>query len=188
MNHIALIRAPQACHCGDHGFINLTRGAITLIDVDDVSHCSKKKWNAQSRGHGVYARSTCAGSREYLHRHIMRAAPNQIVDHINRDTLDNRKANLRFVTPTESMFNTVCPNKTGYKGVRRYSRGYWAEIGSGKSKRSLGCFNTPEEAAVAFDIAAEASKKPRHTNTSLGFISHLFREKIGTPIPRKRGS
>jgi hypothetical protein len=45
------------------------------------------------------------GKNVYLHRLIAGAKPGQIVDHINRDTYDNRRCNLRFVTRSENALN-----------------------------------------------------------------------------------
>jgi hypothetical protein len=95
--------------------------------------------------------------------------------------LDNRKANLRFVTASESSFNRVCQNGTGFKGVRKYSKGFCAEVRHNGRNKFLGCYKTPEEAAVAFDIFSESQPDPRHTNTSLGLLTKEDRAKIGTP-------
>ena len=43
----------------------------------------------------------------YLHRLIMGAKTGQIVDHANRDTYDNRRCNLRFVTKSENALNSI---------------------------------------------------------------------------------
>jgi hypothetical protein len=71
------------------------------------------------------------------------------IDHINRDKLDNRKSNLRFVTHKENTFNQSVRvnNKSGIRGISYdSSRKKWiATIGN----RSLGRFKTKDEAIEA---------------------------------------
>lgn len=57
-----------------------------------------------------------------IHREIMNAKKGEIVDHINGNTLDNRKKNLRIVTRQQNTWNSTKhkTNKTGYKGIMHY--------------------------------------------------------------------
>lgn len=75
-----------------------------------------------------------------------------IVDHINRNKLDNRRINLRFVTPSESSTNTTPWGISGYRGVYPM-RDKWQAKGKFDGKQYyLGTFATAEEAAqVAHD-------------------------------------
>lgn len=45
--------------------------------------------------------------RQYLHRVLMNAKKGQIVDHINHNTLDNKRENLRIVTFAENRKNSL---------------------------------------------------------------------------------
>ena len=97
----------------------------------------------------------------YLHRIILKAEKGDIVDHINGNTLDNRKSNLRICTQLENCRN-VKKNKrntSGYKGVSFSSNmgKYRAAIKATKGKKIvLGYFDDPSEAHKAY---CEASKK-----------------------------
>lgn len=94
-----------------------------------------------------------------MHRLIMAAASGQCVDHINGDTLDNRKANLRFATASENAQNSqrhLRPNKHGYRGVMSEAGrpGYRATIRIDGKTRNLARRATVEEAARDYDVAA----------------------------------
>lgn len=85
--------------------------------------------------------------------------PKEYVDHKNRDGLDNSWDNLREATNAQNQFNSKVPstNTTGFKGIRfiKKSNRYRAEIRFGSGKKSLGLFDTPEEAHNAYCAAAK---------------------------------
>lgn len=99
-----------------------------------------------------------------LHRLILQPQDNEIVDHINRDPLDNRRANLRIADRSKNGMNRTAQanNKSGFKGVcKKYKRGKWtgnwqANITvRGKSYNLGTTFPTPELAHAAYVKAAE---------------------------------
>jgi hypothetical protein len=79
-----------------------------------------------------------------------------ITDHINGDKADNRVENLRSCLITDNNRNKKVDkrNKCGFKGVQ-YHKPYSATIFDGKSTKRLGYYDTPEEAAQAYDEAAK---------------------------------
>lgn len=98
----------------DHAVILLRqkRGPVleTMIDIDDLDRVlgHSGSWATSKPGGRVYASSHEARpSRKlvYLHRFITNAPAELVVDHINHDTLDNRKANLRVTTQQVNMLN-----------------------------------------------------------------------------------
>lgn len=142
--------------------IYLFGGKETLVDDEDYEFYNQWKWQLSPTGY--VARSAHIQNirrRVYLHRLVTRCPSDKVVDHINKNRLDNRKSNLRICSQKE---NTVANNgwKTAeikYKGVSYMSSGgkkittkYRARIGN----KHLGCFDSPEEAARAYD--AEAKK------------------------------
>ena len=94
-----------------------------------------------------------------MHRQILNAPHFLLVDHINRNGLDNRKANLRTATYTQNSRNRQKTNKntwSKYKGVTfDYRRKKWlARIVVNRKKRHLGSFNNELDAGRAYDRAA----------------------------------
>ena len=83
-----------------------------------------------------------------------------LVDHINGDSLDNRLCNLRLVTQTENMWNirqAQSLSKSQTRGTYQHKQtGNWiAEISMNGKKRHLGVFKSQEQAAAAYQQAAE---------------------------------
>lgn len=138
----------------EYRIIQLTQNKVTIIDNDDYERVSKYNWCAHKEGRGYfYAKN----SRFRLHRFILGANdPNIFVDHINGNTLDNRKCNLRLATRSENNRNVVSKRRK-YKGVQSVNRKknpYRAHIRVNYKYISLGSFKTAEEAALAYNKAA----------------------------------
>jgi hypothetical protein len=95
-----------------------------------------------------------------MHREILfyaRVKNKLLVDHINGDGLDNRKANLRTATPRQNAWNSRAYGKSKYKGIWQVKgTGKWcARIKVNGKVRNLGRFDDEVEAAKAYDRAAK---------------------------------
>lgn len=128
---------------------------------DEDSDLLNRKWFRNSHGYAIAERTLTAMHRQIMERMIGREiAANECVDHINGDTLDNRRDNLRLATSALNQFNRGLPahNTTGAKGVYRNSAGnlrpWQAAITINRRKRYLGSYATFEEAARAYNRAA----------------------------------
>jgi len=155
--------------------IPLTQNKVALVDDDDYKRLTCFKWQARKirnkyyagRGEylgkieGVYKTATVHMHHEVFNIKAMDYTKIQI-DHINGDGLDNRKENLRMSTPSENRRNLISlksNNTSGYRGVTKRndskSKLWRARIYLPNGNRTtLGHFDTPEEAARAFDKAA----------------------------------
>lgn len=135
--------------------IALSRSKTALVDADDYEAISRHKWHCLAIGYA--ARSVFSGSRRamvYMHRQITGASDGQIVDHINGNTLDNRKENLRIVDKSQNNRNKICPTKSrsGYRGVIQTPEGRWKAYSKHEGKfKHLGHHDSPESAALARD-------------------------------------
>lgn len=111
-----------------------------LFDEEDKQKIKKHIWRIDNKGKGrKYIRSNTAG---HLHRYILNANCNRMIDHKNNNTFDNRKQNLRFVTNSQNMLN----RKKVSVSYRTDTRKWKADtMVNGKVFR-LGYYNTEEEA------------------------------------------
>lgn len=147
--------------------IKLSQEKETIVDNEDFDKLSIYKWhyNETSQDRGYAQRSshvriskgkyTCKTT--YLHREILNTE--DIVDHINGNTLDNRKCNLRKCTQQENARNTTSRkgSSSKYLGVHKHKlTGKWRsqiKLENGKRK-SLGLFWSEKDAARSYDKAA----------------------------------
>lgn len=147
--------------------IKLTRGFETKVDNNDFDYLSKFTWHALVTRKGkVYAKTTLyLGNYKQkdmlMHRMIM-LFPSGEIDHINGDSLDNRKENMRVGSHLQNLMNRPKShsNRTGYKGVIKKNdkwgkSSYMARIGVDLKSINLGYYKTAIEAAIAYNKAAQ---------------------------------
>lgn len=140
-------------------YINLTQGKKAMVDDEDFEELNKVKW-CFSDGYAIRRYTNEQGSSVYtkMHRFIINTPNKMDTDHINHNKLDNRKSNLRICTRTENQQNhKIQKNSTsGYKGVNyhKVNQVWRAQIRINRKHTHLGCFDTKEEAAIAYNQAA----------------------------------
>lgn len=129
-------------------------GGIAYVDEADYAKVQGYSWYAAVHGGAI---AYIGGGRAdptmaYMHRLILDAPEGTLIDHWNRDTLDNRRINLRVATKKQNGANMR--RGSGYKGVT-LSKGKWrAQISCDYENHYLGTFDTAEAAARAYDVAA----------------------------------
>ena len=137
-------------------------GYEVIISACDVERVKAHKWHKQfySNYDGKYFACTMPGNKVMkLHRFIMNCPSGMYVDHINCNTLDNRRSNLRICTNAENGRNRRknSNSTSGYKGVywkKQYSKWTALICVNGKSI-FLGYFDTPEKAYEAYVAASK---------------------------------
>jgi hypothetical protein len=97
-----------------------------MIDDEDYELVSQYRWCARKNHNAWYAQTHLyrCGKRTTvsMHQIIINAQPKQLIDHINRDGLDNRRENLRACSPSQNQQNSYSRRGTSiYKGVRKCS-------------------------------------------------------------------
>lgn len=143
--------------------VMLVKNKNVIIDIEDVEKVRNNRWWLSGKKH-IYVRCKKDGKSVLLHRLIMDVVDKDTkkihIDHINGNTLDNRKCNLRIVTPQQNAMNK---NKTEYgknshNGVHYLKRNkkWRAYITFSGEWIHLGLFETEEE---AIKVRIEAEKK-----------------------------
>lgn len=94
--------------------IPLTQGKFALVDDDDFEYLNQFKWLAHLFGKNYYADS---GSKGLMHRFIMKAEKADIIDHKDRNSLNNQKTNLRKCTRSQNNANRKSAGINKYLGV-----------------------------------------------------------------------
>jgi hypothetical protein len=146
--------------------IQLTKGHVAVVDACD-SDLAQLKWCAAVRGTVYAVRGTGPRKkRRYVHLHRLvlerilgRALrPDEYVDHIDCNGLNNRRGNLRLATISQNNRNRRKQKNTSssYKGVSWHKRtNKWqAVIRANDKQEYLGLFDTPIEAHEAYKVAA----------------------------------
>lgn len=121
-----------------------------LVD-DCMAHLAVYRWRLDKQG---YVMRKAKGKRIYLHHVVLpgRRYPEFVRDHINRDKLDNRSANLRWLTLQQSAQNKGAyerKHKLGLRGVMPIGSGYRATATLDGRIHRLGTFRYAAEAALA---------------------------------------
>lgn len=143
--------------------IPLTQNKYAIVDDEDYISLSKHKWfSYRIQSEYFYAGRKNIGNSSRtiaMHRIIMNAPKGMDVDHINHDTLDNRKCNLRVCTHAQNLANSRIAknNKSGYKGVSFNAKELrWrANIRVNNKPMLLGVFKSKLEAARVYNEAAK---------------------------------
>lgn len=138
--------------------IPLTQGYVTYVDKEDAVYVRKFRWFVDINPQGMpYARSKRCG---FMHQWLMGVEHPLQVDHINNNTLDNRRScNLRVVNQSENNANRRkkrSKSSTPYKGVSTRSKAnsskpWRAQVSKDKRTIIIGYYTTALEAALAYD-------------------------------------
>lgn len=149
---------------GNIAYVPLTQGYEAIIDANDAHLVGQYNWQVKHCLNTKYAsRVVCIGggktTSQSMHRLIAKPSDAEIIDHINSNGLDNRRANLRRATSQQNQFNrrNFTKSFSGIRGVDYMkSMSKWrARITIDGKCEFLGIFDTKEEAKLAYQSAAK---------------------------------
>ena len=138
--------------------IPLTRGQFAIVDDDDFELLSRNKWCCTLIHKNLYVMRREMGKIIYMHRVIMNPLPGMVVDHIDGNSLNNTRSNLRICLQRDNAKNvsTQSNNTSGYKGVhwRRDRKTWKVEICANGKRVYIGSFHDLQSAVLAYNDAA----------------------------------
>jgi len=151
-----LLRYKKIRYGDELKYILLKQGSYVIVDATDYEELMKHNWTA--RISPAYAVRIEKGKNIYMHREIMQPEAGLIVDHKDRNGLNNSRANLRVGTMSQNSCNRKkkqgCSSK--YRGVSFFKReGKWGAAITFEGKHIfLGSFDNEIDAAKAYDAVA----------------------------------
>lgn len=143
--------------------ITLTQGKVAIVDDEDFERINAFKWYAHhNAGYWRAVREVrndgWRGGLCMQHLVLM-PLKGYVVDHIDGNALNNTRGNLRYATVAQNRYNSsALRNSTSrFKGVNWCSaRGRWEVfIKSQNKSRFIGRFDDEEDAALAYNVAAQ---------------------------------
>jgi hypothetical protein len=128
--------------------IRLPQGRFALVDYEDRDLVAPFNWLYAKIGYAFHH------VNGYLHSYLMNTPKGMLTDHINHDTLDNRRCNLRVVGKSENELNKKPRKGKPFKGVSWCNaRKMWF---SSFMRSYAGCSRSILESAKMYNDAAIA--------------------------------
>lgn len=142
--------------------IPLTQGKQAIVDDDDYDFLMQWKWHAHKFGHLYYAERTETSTEKRktirMHRLLLNAPKELVVDHKDHDGLNNTRNNIRMCTITQNNTNRRSEKHSAskYLGVCWFNRKqrWFASIRFNKKLIHLGSFINEKDAALAYNKRA----------------------------------
>lgn len=122
------------------------------FDDDLAERFSPDEWRAHRYRASFYIRRRSAKHTVLAHREILGCTKGdgRVVDHIDGDTLNNRKANLRIVDAEKNAWNRASTSKTGFFGVQEVTPGrFTGKVRHRGELHYCGYFRNARDAAIA---------------------------------------
>lgn len=134
-------------------YIPLTNGGFAIVDYSDYHLLSSIKWY-NSNGYAI------SHDLVKMHRLIMQPTKEQLIDHIDRNKLNNSRSNLRIVTREGNVHNQKKRENTknNYKGVQFIKKLnlYQSRCRMNGSDYFLGHYTSEKAAAHAYNVKAKS--------------------------------
>lgn len=140
--------------------IKLTQGKIAIVDDEDFERINKIKWSASKYNKNLFrAIGKIKGKRVIMSRMIMNNPKGYLIDHIDRNALNNKKSNLRLCNHSQNAINSTKNknNTSGFKGVWwNKNSEVWQSAIMHKNKRyRLGSFEKKIDAVNSYNNKAK---------------------------------
>lgn len=180
---VALRNGQKSCGCSMYDWAeDRIIGNEYTIDENNVVHvilrtrdemlCDSEDWNklkefTWTKDKWGYASASVHGKRKKFHIEVMGKKNGYVIDHEDRNKLNNQKSNLRFLTKSGNAANSKLSknNTSGVKGVRKARSGRWVACLMLNGKNIyLGTYDTIEEAVEARRKGEEKYFKPLFEN------------------------
>jgi hypothetical protein len=116
------------------------------VSISDLYKCSEFRWCINNG----YPTTSINKKITVMHQFIIETT--SMVDHIDRNPLNNRRENLRLCNRSQNKANSV--SKTGIKGIRLVKNKYKARISKNGTVYHIGTFATISEAILAYNTKA----------------------------------
>ena len=122
-----------------------------ICDIQDWEKIRQHRWHLGING---YPATRIKGKTICLHQFLVAKEKGYVIDHVNRNRLDNRRENLRYASLRVNSINRAASSNSGHLGIYILKSGrYQVKIKSSGKSVSLGTYNTLEE---AIDVRAKA--------------------------------
>jgi len=134
--------------------------ARAIVDIKDIEKVKNHKWYAMLRGGRLTPVTKIKGKTIYMSNIIMGFKSNRfyMIDHKNRNPLNNRRNNLRECTTVQNSWNQGArkSNKSGYKGIcwHKKAKKWMVRIKAKDKAIYLGLFNDLKIAINTYNEAA----------------------------------
>jgi hypothetical protein len=165
-------------------FIKLANGKVTIVSPADYPKLNRYHWFALNDHRRYYAVRVENKKLIRMHRQILNAPQGLLCDHINHDTLDNRRCNLRLCTAVENCRNRRPSrnSRSSYKGVtfHRRNKKWLARILHNGRRLHIGCYEYELDAAIAYDDTAI------ELFGEFAYLNHNHRPEIKTWLAQSR--
>jgi hypothetical protein len=138
--------------------IGLTKGYLAIVDDEDYERVAGYRWSANiSFKSKVYPVACIGGKNHYMHRFILglgkRKDDSRVIDHIDGNTLNNTRANLRICTASENARNTrkLEGKASRFKGAQAFQGKWQTAINVNGEKHYFGMSDHEVMAAVLYN-------------------------------------
>lgn len=147
-NNYRIVGNKAYIQCKESGTPNYVEAVIDVKDLGRVLDVNETFYYRSPSKGSPHIKYAYTPKGVYLHRIVMDAPKGITVDHINHNTLNNTRENLRMLTHAQNLQNTKMykSNTSGYKGVDEVYGGFRARLCINGERKFLGIFPTPQKA------------------------------------------